>query len=47
MQTQGRGRIIFSVDRAFEFRQILMDFLAEYKQLSPVSEVTESERLKT
>ena len=46
MQTQGRGRIIFSADRAMEFRSILSELLEEYKQLSPDAEITESERLR-
>lgn len=47
-QTQGRGRIIFSVDRAFRFRSILNEFVAEYQRLPPAEEeVTESERIKT
>lgn len=46
MQTQGRGRIIFSADRASEFRSILNDLLEEYKQLPLNTEITESERLR-
>ena len=46
MQTQGRGRIIFAADKAIEFRSILNDLLEDYKQLSPNTEITESERLR-
>ena len=47
-QTQGRGRIIFSVERAFRFRSILNEFVAEFQRLPPAAEeVTESERIKT
>ena len=47
MQTQGRGRIIFSVDKALEFRTILSEFVAEYERLGPGDSMTESERLRT
>lgn len=46
-QGQTRGRIIFSSDKAFEFRSILNEFVAEYERLPPVEESSESERLKT
>ena len=47
MQTQGRGRIIFSVEKALEFRTILSEFVAEYERLGPGDSMTESERLRT
>lgn len=46
-QSQVRGRIIFSADKAFEFRSILNEFVAEYERLSPLEDPSESERLKT
>lgn len=42
-----RGRIIFSSSKAFEFRSILNEFVAEYEHLPPPEETVESERLKT
>jgi len=47
MQTQGRGRIIFSIEKALEFRSILNEFVAEYERLGPGDSVAESERLRT
>ena len=46
-QSQTRGRIIFSADKAFEFRSILNEFLAEYERLPALEETSESERIKT
>ena len=46
MQTQARGRIIFSAEKAREFRNILRDLLDEYKKLPAVTEITESELLR-
>lgn len=46
-QGQTRGRIIFSAEKAFEFRSILNEFVAEYERLPPVEDTSESERLKT
>ena len=46
MQAQGRGRIIFSAEKAFEFRVIMLGILEDYKQLPSDTEITESERLK-
>ena len=46
-QGQVRGRIIFSAEKAFEFRSILNEFVAEYERLPPIEETSESERLKT
>ena len=46
--SQSRGRIIFSSEKAFEFSKILREFVAEYDRLPPLEEAsTESERLKT
>lgn len=46
-QTQIRGRIILSSNKAFELRSILNEFVAEYERLPPAEETTESERIKT
>ena len=46
MQTQARGRIIFSAEKAREFRDILKELLDEYNQLPAVTEITESELLR-
>lgn len=46
-QGQTRGRIIFSAEKAFEFRSILNEFVAEYERLPPAEETADSERLKT
>ena len=35
------------MERAFRFRSILNEFVAEYQRLPPAEEVEESERLKT
>ncbi len=44
-----RGRIIFSANKAFEFRSILNEFVAEYERLPPLQDEqpAESERIKT
>ena len=42
----GRGRIIFSVEKALEFQGLLSKFVAENDRLGPSQDVTESERLK-
>ena len=48
MQTQGRGRVIFSLETAQQsFRVLLDEFVSEYEKLGPESETQESERLKT
>ncbi len=46
-QQQTRGRIIFSADKAFEFRSILNEFVAEYERMPAPEETAESERIKT
>lgn len=46
-QSQGRGRVIFSVETASKFRLILDDFVAEYQRLGPDVDNNDSERLKT
>lgn len=46
-QSSNRGRIILSSEKAFEFRSVLNEFVAEYEHLPPMEETTESERIKT
>lgn len=46
-QSKTRGRIIFSADKAFEFRSILNEFVAEYERMPAQEETSESERIKT
>ena len=46
-QTQGRGRIIFSADKASTFRSILTKMLEAYQNLAPAEDISESERLET
>lgn len=46
-QSQTRGRIIFSADKAFEFRSILNEFVAEHERMPAPEETAESERIKT
>lgn len=46
-ESSTRGRIIFSAEKAFVFRSVLSEFVAEYEHLPPLEETSESERIKT
>ena len=46
-QTQGRGRIIFAMDKALQFRTLLNEFLLDYQKLPPAQDQQQSERLRT